>query len=503
PNLGYAHCLGVLWYWWALHEERRVDALLEKAGGTKVMAADPSSKRALLREGLLAEGVTCKPEDGANCAMKDCAWREDCLSSAPELSHMWERVVACWGMLAAAPEFWKGFEGLTPDQSKELKKTAMNTLRESLLKQCRRWDERLPKDQLRPGVAPPADKYRRLDMMLTAELESAETMLEVGVRTKRGPVACGALMLSALGMEAMARERVATVLQQRPASKTLQRLLDLLSPHRHIAMLVNQNLPKEALKELLALPEAVREGPELRPLMARSLFMLASQKSEMGEVKSALTEWGGAIRCAHGLAFEQEIRKAMVDAVAPAATALEDSDRDGAIALLKEALELGTDGKLQSQLAENYVVRGINTFNEAQQKAQREGLTDAVMAMLESGLADLEEAVRLGSKRAVKQAEAARGAMSYARCGMANAPKEIEELLIRARQAIKEKKLDAGIDCLREARRKLGRKTPESVIQMLSGALNARGVQRANQAGEEIQQRQGRLFDRALTGNFF
>ena len=109
PDVGIAHSLGVLWYWWAMHEEQRQDALVSALPVEQL--ADKQSKSGLLKAACAKNGARCEP-GGRNCERTDCVWREDCYSSAPPLEEMWGRVIAYWSMLSVSPDLWDG-QGLS------------------------------------------------------------------------------------------------------------------------------------------------------------------------------------------------------------------------------------------------------------------------------------------------------------------------------------------------------------------------------------------------------
>ncbi|HYG57950.1 MAG TPA: hypothetical protein VD902_07785, partial [Symbiobacteriaceae bacterium] len=270
-----------------------------------------------------------------------------------------------------------------------------------------------------PGRAPAwSDPYRMLDSALTAELESAQALYEVGMRTPVGRVACGAMMLAHMGLADAARAKVEAALQSKPDSRTLSRLRDMLMPHSAVAVLVAQRKPEAALAAIGELPPEQQRTPEVLALRAQALQLLARQKAGMDRMNEAMADWKAALDLAGQAGREQlalEIRSEIAATCHSKAAAMGDYQREAAIDLLERAHKLAPDEKLKLTLAALLLRRGIETFVKAQERLARDkDLTDEIITAFDNGRKDLERARTLGSKDAIEQARLARSFLGEA-----------------------------------------------------------------------------------------
>lgn len=564
PTLGFLHSLAVLWYWWAVHEEQRMLALLEAAVERGAVPKNGLERANLLRQVRKAEGVTCNPERGAECTRSDCPWRADCISPAPPFPEMWMQVIAYWSALAASPAFWSGLTGVGAEDAAALKKQLVSSLRDTLMDLATRYDELLARGQEAaeaveriPGItaatvealrraglnsmrevaragsgtvssaggldepqaariveaarnalgdraALPA-RYRGLERDLTTELETAGLMQECGLQTKFGRVSCGVLMLNRMGLTDSARKAVEGVLEKRPDNRPYQRLRDMLSPHAPVAVLLDQRKPEAALEAIARLPAAERKTAAVRALQARAYHQLARQRTSLGQLEAALDAWRSALEVSKDRALAAEVEKELVAACNERAAAMQRNRRDDAIALLEKGLEIVRSDRLQMTLAELLTRRGVDTFVAAQRKLEREraGVTREILDAFQTGLADLERAERLGSADAAKQARAAREVLAQAKSGFLDVPEDIRKLLAEAHDAAEAGNLDRGITCLRQVRSRMGSGAPRAIAANLAALLNARAVRTANEAQNLLQRAQRDLFSEAVKGKGF
>lgn len=405
PNLGIAHSLAVLWYWWTMYEEERLVGLMEAAKNDATYRLHDLSKPVLLRQACRARGLTCAPNSRA-CSQAECPWRDDCRSSAPLLPEMWERVIAYWAMLAAGPFFQSGIVGLSAPDADALRKQFIQSLRDRLLDRAQYYSEQVaagggraapasirpdPGGRLQgyalvgedsgPAEAPLAERYRELVLTFSSELETAKALAAARMQTKHGTLACGRLLLGHMGKLAAVRARVKEAVARHPNRPSLRKLRDTLSEYAPVVILLNQRKAEEALEEIGRLPADVQETTEVQVLRARALHLFALQKAGVGVTLEALYLWKLAFQCTRPKSLDAEIR-AQIAAICDArAVALQNNRRDEAIDLLEKALGLVRDRNLQSRLAELLTQRAVERFNEGLQQAA--GDTQEINAVIQ------------------------------------------------------------------------------------------------------------------------
>lgn len=486
PDLVLVHSLGVFWYWWAKHEEERFSAMLGAAmeGGS---TAGELTKVGLLRQIRRADGGDCDPSGGAACGHRDCAWRQDCLSSAPSLPKMWEAVIAYWSLLASAREFWDGRFGLTAQEVEALRERFVSSLRNELLDLAQHYDRlrvRL-KGAASPGSL--AEQYRALELCLTVELKTARSLAEVGVRTQQGKFSCGALMLRRMGLLGAARSQVAAALSKRRSSGHLQRLRDTLSSHSTIAVLVQQSKPEAALRAIADLPSTVQKSKDVRNLRVQALHMLAKQKASLDSMDEALSAWDEALRSGHDKGLATEIRSEIASTCHARAAAMQRTRRDEAIGLLEKALALAGDDSLKATLAELLTERGVTHFREGQKKADQ--MPPRLSSLLReasnaAGREDWDTAID-GLRKASSQREPTKGkASGERREGLVLCKKGLSDLERAAELGSSRGKqqLEAGRNVLES----LGQNWHETVSKNLATSLTNRGARKANRASEML-----------------
>jgi len=468
PDIETIHCLAVLWYWWTLYEEHRIKALAEAALASCTVAEGTFTKHDLIRAACAADGVTCDPTDYRNCVRKDCPWLEDCRSSAPGPEEMWHRVIAYCGALAAAPEFWSGWPGVSESEANELRERFVNSLHLELVALSRYYSRLIKackgaevKDELAelPGVGPGGaedlrragvcslgevvrggirqlsgilnvsmeraqeilararrtmlngsalpGRYLALNLMLATEMETAAAMAKVGMRTMHGNIHCGVLMLHNLGLMDTVRAKVRHMLQLNPNNKGLQRLCDALSRHFSIAVLVANDKPAEALLAIEHLPVNHDHCPEVLQLKVQALDLLAEQQESLGHVEDALVSWADVLKYAGSKDLEQRTRDKIVSLCKSyTAEALRSADLDRAISVIKMAENIMKHGDLQLALGELLYQRAIRTFSGLREG--RDGLRRVILQpdlpYLREIMGDLRQAVQLGISSAKNEA---------------------------------------------------------------------------------------------------
>jgi tetratricopeptide (TPR) repeat protein len=422
PDVGIAHCLGVLWYWWAVHAEN--------------------------------QPAEAKPAD------------------SPAADQLWQQAIAYWGMVVASRDFWNG-AGASPEVAKDLPGRVVDRFRNLLLDL---------------GQKHGGNRYHGLELALTTEVRTAKDISAAGLRTSKGTIACGPLLLGRMGILDSIRQQIESALQKQPANAKLKALRDSLSPFSTIAVLLDHKKPQPALDAINALPPEQQELPEVSRLRARALAEIGRQKASLGQVEEALDSWKLAVGCQNAADIVAEVHNEVISVCQARAAALQKTQRNRAILILEKGLKIVKEEKLQLTLAELLVSRGIEVINEAHDKAEKEktGVTPEIIKTMEKGQKDLERAAKLGSKRGEEQAAIAKRMIEQARSAGPPLPGRAGELLRRANEAANRDDWDTAIKFLREALQAAGSQAPQSLRANLAVALTSRGIDRANRAIEKL-----------------
>lgn len=253
------------------------------------------------------------------------------------------------------------------------------------------------------------------------------------------------------------------------------------------------------IEAIEALPARDRGQQEVVALHVQALRELGKQAASLGRYDEALDHWALALAGCDQVQVSAEIREELVSTCQSRAAAIQSQKRDEAIALLEKGLAIVDDEKLRLTLGELLTSRGIEIFMEAQKTAEREkrGATREILAQFERGLADLDRAAKLGSKRGAEQAAVARKLVDQLKSGFLDIPERAQQLMAAANDAAGREDWDAAANSLREAIQAAGSKAPAAMKKNLAVCLSNRAVEKANRAVEKISQAsQGR--DRLL-----
>ena len=475
PDPQVTHTLAVFWYWWTLHEEQRIAALLE-AGGNSPLVFSGNVKHALLRRTSLAARSDCQPGRNGSCRHTDCPWGDDCRSPAPPLDTMWRRVIGYWGTLAATADFWSGFHGVPGADGAEVRKQFLAELRNTVLDLSQRYAIALPAAQL-------PESYRMLDCALATELKTAEAMIEVGIKTRRGKVCCGVQMLQHLGMLETVREAVETALQKNPNSASLQSLRTAISPYSSVVVLLDNRKAAEALAAIEALPAEQQKSPEVARLKGQALHLRGKQQAEVGQIEEALESWESALQC--GVSdLANNVRAEIVSTCHAQSLAWQRHQRNRAIAILETGVRLVADEKLRIMLGELLNQRAVEQFNKLHEQiqAERGGNRSGFCDDLRRLLADLKRAAQMGCKPAEENGKRVEELLNQLESGML----DVQDYRRWASEAIGEHPPNWGtaISNLQDAIRAAGARPPVVLYEELSVCLTNRGVREVNEALE-------------------
>ena len=548
-DAGLAHSLSVLWYWWTKYEQERFDLLLDSVDKKALHGKGRITKKGLLLQARKTQGVACNPDEQSSCPHSDCPWREDCMSSAPSFAEMWERVIGYRVMLAVTPEFWEGLSGISVTEARELQHGFTDDLRNNFLDLSQRYQSMLgTEDEL-------TESYRFLEVLLTTELNTAKTLSELGVRTKRGPIRGGGLELERLGKLDTIRSQIAEFLKKNPRSENLRLLRDALSPYSFIRVLVEINKKfDDALEKIQSLPADEQKSDDVSKLRARALHQRGREQANLGQIEEALDSWGDVLQCVRTKSTDDET-KADIVSTCKEAVKLQSRDPDRAIQILEKGLRLvkhedlveilaqralgvlgDTEEKLKAgtisytpefwvalrkamadleraknlgsksaadkieparrfilALAEILAQRALGVLGDTQEKLKRGTIsyTPECWGTLREAMADLERAKKLGSKRAADNIEAARGFME-SESGLFNLPQEARRILPQAREASGREDHETEISCLRKVISVAGRKVPTRIKEDLARALAKHAIQTFNRTKAPAWRSSGR-----------
>ena len=482
PNLGMIHSLAVLWYWWANHEEAFVGRLVETVAGHGIALSDTPSRESILAAARQAEGVHCQPGEGNGCQHSGCPWREDCTSGAPRLEVMWQSTIAYWVMLLNMPQFWDGPARRHAGVAERVKTEFVNSLKLRL--------DALEEQYRKEKAWGLATVYAEMRLALQTEARTARLMTEVGVSLKRddAKLCCGALLLQRLNLLNQVQSRVDDAVRgSKPGDwhDLLVRLRDALSPYASVAELIRNDKPDAALAAIDKLPAQDRKTDEIISLRAKAMLAKGQQQASVGDIDEAVDTWSAALEASADTDIQARARKSIVSTVQERAAYLAQHRQEDAIALAERGLRIVDDEGLRVTLGEMLTSRGISRVNKAQRSVTENGITQEDVAALEGGVADLERAVELGSKRAIDQVKVARQILDYVKAP--RAPSKVQQWMEKAGEAAKKERWDEAIALLDRVLKELKGEAPTELKKMLAASYSNRAVGAINQVLEGVQ----------------
>ncbi|HUX08865.1 MAG TPA: hypothetical protein VMX35_16315 [Acidobacteriota bacterium] len=434
---GLKHSIALLWYWWARYEEERVQAMLIRAAELGIELKKIEGKAELLLFLGEAEGLDIDPESGNGCP-ESFEWRNDCLPGIPPLGDIWKAAIGYWVMLVSSDAFCDAFDRLDQRQRNELRRShGVEMLKSSLQKYNSEYRNR--------GAISMAALYKELILSLSVEQKTARAMSSAGVKVGAGaPLSCGALALERLGLIDQIRSKLDKALEHYPDNETLRSLRDSLSPHSRIATLIDDGKFEEALEAIAG----EKKSDETNALKAKALFGLGMDLESAGESNEAMEAWEKALKAADDPSLKDKIRNAVSESCTKHAAAKADTDLEGGIRLLRRGYKLVASEKTKSNLAELLTRRGIEVVVQVQQEFEKNQTpTKSMISKAKKGVADLQEARKLGSQKAAEQLSAAENFLDILKQAM-GAGKHQKKL----ETALKNQDWDDAIDILRQMR---------------------------------------------------
>lgn len=349
PDLAAVHALAVLWYWWAEH--------------------------------LSANG-TAGPEPGS-----------------PSRAEAWEMAVGYWCALANADAFWETAwpeDGAVTGRARE---RIPADLRGRLVR---------ARSLVPEGDGDDAARLDRLETTVATET-AAGRAIATRVRTPRGRVTCGPLLLGHLGLLEVVGRLVDSELDKHPDDGALLALRTALSPLSEVTALLDAEQPRRALAALANLhpaPDTLEDRDRWR-LRSHAYALLARQEQSVGHHEESLEAWREAFMTVPN-AESDALRDEFVTSWQQTVNATPAAQRDQAVTLLERVLQVVDDERLRQVLADRVLARAFDMFTAAQERVQEKGPTPHAVSALQKALHEVERAAELGSERAAEQVSAAR-----------------------------------------------------------------------------------------------
>lgn len=482
PDYSLIHSLAVLWYWWTLNEEDKLHQLILATGGKVTSFESPSLKRELLRQVRRAEGADCNPDSRHDCAHTDCPWKEHCSSSAPPIEKMWTKVVAYWAAVLSSPEFLDGGRGLSDADRDTLRKEIDSRVKGLLHDLSQRYQGN--------GGAQLSEMYQKLELQWTTELKTARDISDSGMRTSSGKIHCGTMLLRQLGLLDSTKRQLDDLLAKNPTNERLASIRRALSSHSSIAMLLDAKQYEAVIQAVSALPDNERRAREVIEMMASALFGLGRQQISLGRPLDALRNWAQAIKHCQGSETERKIRDEAVSLCrTKGASNAQGAQRDEIIELLEQGLKIVNDETVRMQLAELIAQKGIDQFLDAQREADDRGyVTTETIKEYEAGIAIIEKAAKMGSKRGQDQAEITKSLLKDARSEILDGlSPDAAALVKKSRDAWRRDDRNSAIDALRSALPLVSGQTLKALKCKLSFYLANHGIDKINQAMDIVR----------------
>ena len=439
PDLAIIHSLAVFWYWWADSESERL------AGGGQQETSGP-------------------------------AWDK-----------RWEAAIGYWVMVTTHPDFWRKQQTMPADIQKDVQSAVIQRLAADL--------HRYKQYHRDHGNATFGDRLQALEIGLADEQKTAKALLAANIMANRRPVSCGRLLLAHLKFQDKVRGLIDTAFAAKPHDKALQDLREDLSPYGHIAALIASHRLDAAVEAIGKLSYAERATPEVKALEFRAWSERGKQQASLERIDDALASWGMALDCTDSSEGKQKLREEIENTCMNTTASMQDRQRDDAIRLLEKGLKIVKQSeKLSLRLADLLTDRGIESINDAQKQAEKSGGPNTTInAAIDRGIADLDRATQLGSKRAAENAQAARDVKAQLSGGgfwqaakLERQMTEVAPLLKEAMEAAERENWDRAIEKYRLVIQKLGTDTPDQLKKNLATALNNRAMERANTAVQKI-----------------
>ncbi|OGV66188.1 MAG: hypothetical protein A3K19_19430 [Lentisphaerae bacterium RIFOXYB12_FULL_65_16] len=512
PAPGLAHTVGLLWYWWAVHQEWRLMSMWRQIAIKDGVPEMPLSPRDLLLQLATIEGRDCKPGTDT-CRFERCPWQRDCIHSAPPVREMWWNSIGCWGHVLATEGFWMDRCSVNRAQARRLCTQAQDHLFAWFRAPAQRFADpgfwlgtntdgsaaqgasaaAPPSGETgvaEPPFAVPAAALAELEALYASVGEAADReftlaldMTAAGLALNGHRVSCGKLLLSQLGLLERVRSAVEAEFRRHPESLPLSRVRTRLSPYGTIAALVDNGRGQEAMEALAALPPTEQQTPEIRGLRAKARSVLACASLRDGEWQQGLKACEEALADSPTDDTRRQIATEIVGVCTDCAQAMSVSSLDSAIQFLRRAARVVPGPAIELALGRFLAQRGLRRLGQIEADIRQGGMPPGKQTtdVLEESIADLQEAVRVGFTEYQEHVARGRRLLREAELGFLGLPRKMQQMLGNAYIAMEKGNWDRAVDLLRKVLAKLSKPSADPVRRHLAEVLSRRGEKRAEQ----------------------
>lgn len=489
PNYAIAHSLAVFYYWWSIYEENEISGLIGGANGSLKGITFKDLKAQLVQEGFRKQGIQCeavrrqRDTFASPCSRRaECPHGHCCDKPFPDPEVLWQKTICYWAMVLASDEFWNDTMKVNAGIRDEIRETFPKKLKSMFHTYAQRFHSN--------GTSALADTYEDLELTVSTEIRTATIMPKAGVRTSNGKLCCGSVLLKQLGLIEHVRSQVAERLKKYPSDEIIRELHISLSPCFSIYVQIENKQYQAALEALEALSADERKSQEVRSLYVTAICEVGKQKNSVGKYAEALECWQKGIEADPKSDGADKMTSEIVAMCRKRATAVQDSHRPEAIALLDKALKIVSDKGLTELLAELLASEAIVIHNTTLEKEEAgEPITEQLVQQYRRALELVERAVKLGSQHAADNLNTIRETASL-RIAMMSLPGPSREFIRKALSARQKGKLDEAINMLDVALSLAKDGNRDVLAKELASALCSRGISRICQA---LDSRQGAI----------
>jgi len=333
-------------------------------------------------------------------------------------------------------------------------------------------------------------EYYMLAQLLRTEQQTAEAVIEVGVKRRNGKdVRCGVLMLTDLGyLEAVkiALEAKLLHIKDNPKLNSLKRHL---SPHIYIILLLDEEKADAALEAIECLPDEQRESEEVKDLLARASHIKAKHKASVERYDEALENWRVALETAQEQSLIDDIRSTIISRCKSRAASLQRLQPDLAITILDGAYQIVEDDDIGRMLGDTLAVHAIDVLNRTYKKIQEKGVSRERVLDLRQAVAYLKRGSLLGSKTAKDNLDPAQNTLKSAESGMLSLPREVLEYVKKGTEAATRQQWQEAVNCFRQALEMVEDEAPEDLKKNLAASLTNNAVAKLNVGMQDFQKK--------------
>lgn len=460
PDMGYAHCLAVFWFWWAVTQEA---ALIHQLSAS------------LLKTEQVKSLINIKYS-----------------RKQPALQTMISNVVNYWAMFLADQELWMRDFKLGTDYSAALRNSVIERLEKWFSEAPLRWlkvgklegDPEPTQRQKQIYASSVLEAFSNASTEFKRELQLAELFKEVKLNFNGKPIRCGRSILTQVKCIDDVREKVRKAVDDHPSNQPLRRLLQALSSHVNIIKYIERKEGEKALAVINELPEDEQQTEEISDFKTRALLLMASKYSASGEFAEAIAKWKEALSAGHSEYAKRETSAQLAVEAEKMQEKITGADLNSLIEIMAHAKTLVNDQNLCRALGRLYAGRGGALFEEVEGRLKsNSGTPKKLLSDIEQATVDLKEAVQLGMSSAAEPLARAKRLKKHAELGLVGIPKKTQEKLRNAYKAIEKRDFKKAVKFFNEVLSELGNNAPDILRTKLAWVH----IHRADDVFEKIK----------------